>query len=236
MIDDEIKSFDAAVSFLRGIRAEEITLEFIRDEIMPRTGFGPIKPFLPPSLHDKCESGLWVQQMPNQFAPYLMFLIKKGVSSYLEVGAAHGGSFVLTCEVLGKFHLVEAAIISMTGESKFLRRYKEKYGASFEFHSLNSHSSEALDVMKSRVWNHVFLDGDHSRDGMIQDFEFASSSARMVALHDVHNIACRGGMDAWQKIKDDPKSVRTVEFIEQYGEQWLDKKTPGMGIGLVELN
>jgi cephalosporin hydroxylase len=230
----ELDSFDEAVSYLRSIDAEKIDAHFIERELMPRTGFGPIAPFLPPYLQKRCGHGVWVQQMPNQFAPYLKHLIDRRVSSYLEVGAAHGGSFVLTCEILAKFRSVEATIISMTGKSKFLRHYEKKHGASFEFFSLDSHSHEALDVFRSRQWDHVFLDGDHSRDGMLNDFEFASKSARMIALHDIHNIACRPGMEAWATIKREFSDAAVFEFVDQYPEQWPGKKMPGMGIGLIE--
>lgn len=235
ILDEEIREFDNSVNFLRSISRDDITLEFIRDKIIPGAGLGPIKEFLPPFLQDKCEMGLWAQQMPIQFAPYLMFLISKKVRSYLEIGSAHGGSFVLTYEILSKYYPVEASIISMTGESKYLRRYREKHGVDFKFYDLNSHSMEALKVIKSRMWDHIFLDGDHSRDGMVMDYSYASQSCRMLALHDVHNVACRGGMEAWAHIKKDASSKKHVEFISQYEEQWERKKDPGMGIGLIEL-
>src|SRR4051812_34363485 len=58
---------------------------------------------LPAHLHPWCGQGLRIWQYPNQFSRYLAALAGRRIASYLEIGVRHGGTFVATVEVLGRF-------------------------------------------------------------------------------------------------------------------------------------
>jgi hypothetical protein len=74
----------------------------------------------------------------------------------------------------------------------------------------------------------IFIDGDHSYDGVKNDFEYFKNFAnKFIVLHDIVNSACPGVVKFWNEIKH---NYTHYEFIDQYN---MEKEY--LGIGLIQL-
>jgi hypothetical protein len=80
----------------------------------------------------------------------------------------------------------------------------------------------------------VFVDGDHSKDGVMRDFELIKEKADIIAFHDIVNFKTLGAIEAWDLVKSKyGNDYDFFEIKEQYSEI-LDKH-PGnllFGIGV----
>ncbi|MDD2753533.1 MAG: class I SAM-dependent methyltransferase [Candidatus Portnoybacteria bacterium] len=99
----------------------------------------------------------------------------------------------------------------------------------------DSHREETLaevkKILNGRPIDFLFIDGDHSYDGIKRDFELYSPLVRrggIIALHDVARhplqVNCRVDM-FWQELKD---KHEFEEFIENERQAWA-------GIGLIKI-
>lgn len=127
-------------------------------------------------------------QIPEQLADALIFLSDKHISSYVEIGTFNGRTTTLIVAYLCRFGLEKAITID-----KF-RRFDNSYhlpiasvvGTSFYF-----------DEMKSDL---CFIDGDHSFNGVSQDYSFLGQFSRYCMFHDI----CEETMDVqdfWNRLK-----------------------------------
>jgi hypothetical protein len=232
---------------LKGLRPQNIDLsrvELIRDaeldfladtqhliDILPRLGLNDegIDEF-PLALHSYCGSGLRIWQYPVQFAPYLAFLAKLKVRSYLELGIRHGGSYIATVELFDRFHQLEFAIGVDIIPCPAMNSYQTLNPRS-SFACLNSQSAEFLNLVESLPsLDLVFIDSHHEENQCRREFTVLSQFAQMIALHDISNSACLGIAVVWQEIKALPDWT-CVEFTEQYAGLGSF-----MGIGLAIKN
>src|SRR3954470_17323278 len=80
-------------------------------------------PLLPAWLHERA-GGLLAWQLPCQFGPYLAHLTRYPISSYLEIGVRHGGTFVITVEYLRRFREIEKGLAVDLSETPALAEYR----------------------------------------------------------------------------------------------------------------
>lgn len=188
-------------------------------------------------------AGIRPMQLEPEFAEMVKRIQKKSPRLALEIGTARGGSLCLLC----RFSAPDATIISV--DLPFGRngggypKWKEQYYRSFAkpgqtLHLLraNSHSPETFEHVKSligeRRFDFMLIDGDHSYEGVKQDYERFSrllAEDGIVALHDILPNLSDPSIDVhrfWDELEADRK-VRT-ERITSYPEQ------KAFGIGLVQ--
>lgn len=175
-----------------------------------------------PAAFPNSYGGLRIWQTPIQFAPYLIALSELDIRSYAEFGVHSGGSFIVTVEYLSRFTPVERAVaVDMS-----IQPTVAEYAASRE----NVETIQA-DTKSDRVhaWlaehkpDLVFIDADHSFEGVSADYALASRHAKYVALHDVCEWTGPGVQAFWASI-DAAKRA----FTDQY-----DDGPTIHGIGLV---
>ncbi len=169
-----------------------------------------------------------VQYIP-EFAPLLAMLFRLRPRTVVEIGTHLGGSFWAFCQVAPD----DATLVSIDlpggpggafeGEATIskLRSYG-KPGQTLEFLLGDSHTPEIRDQLQELIGGRdidfLFIDGDHSKEGVSQDFETFAPSVRaggLIAFHDIvpgpeENV---GGVPVvWQQVKQ----VNSVELVKDW--------------------
>jgi predicted O-methyltransferase YrrM len=141
-------------------------------------------------------------QKPNELAP---FLERVGTpSTVVEIGTAQGGTFGALCEIAADDALIVS--IDLPGgdldetseDDKYGKRDQDrirsyaKPGQTVELLQADSHAEATRDelerILAGRAIELLFLDGDHSYDGVQQDFDMyvpLLAPEGLVAFHDI---------------------------------------------------
>lgn len=158
----------------------------------------------------------------------------------LEIGTANGGTFFLWCQMAA----TDAELISLDlpggihgGGYPFWRTYLYRSFAQKEqkVHLVrgNSHEPGTVEhirqILNGRQIDFLFIDGDHTFDGVRADFESYSPLVRsggIIAFHDIckHPPEIQCEVDRyWSEIRS---KYENVEFVENSNQGWA-------GIGIV---
>jgi len=184
-----------------------------------------------PDIVKQNGGGLLIWQYPNQFSKYLCLLQRQNISSYIEIGCRWGGTFVLTNEYLKRFNTVNRSIAVDIIDSPVLRYCN--LNPETQFIKLNSQSNEFKYYITNNHFDLVFIDGDHSYNGVKNDYEISKNSGKIYVFHDIVNDVCQGVVQFWNELKVNEKDIYNFfEFTEQYDEVWNNTKQKFLGIGV----
>jgi cephalosporin hydroxylase len=128
-------------------------------------------------------------QYPEEFVPFLELLLRESPSSVLEIGTAQGSSFFMLCQVAaGDARL--ATLDLQLPHSDLVRSFARSHQTVMPLEGdskasdvrarVNSIFSDGLDVL--------FIDGDHSLEGVAADFGAYEPLVRpggLVVFHDI---------------------------------------------------
>ena len=130
----------------------------------------------------------------KEFQQFLDLIRTEKVRSYLEIGARHGGSFNAVMRSLPP--VSTGVAVDLPGvawgrddSESVLRRVvsdlcRDGYGAELLLGS--SRDSAIIDAVAQHApFDAVFIDGDHSYEGVREDWINYGNLARIVALHDI---------------------------------------------------
>lgn len=188
-----------------------------------------------PQIVKNNTGGLLIWQYPNQFSKYLSLIKNLNISSYLEIGCRWGGTFVLTNEYLNKFHPLTKSVAVDIIDSPVDEYCKLKTNSkhSLSFMKLNSTSQEFKDFIAKNYFDIIFIDGDHTYQGVKSDYEACKNSGKIFVFHDIVNGVCPGVVRLWKEIKQNEYNKYNIyEFIEQYDEVVKKRKKTFLGIGV----
>ena len=175
--------------------------------------------------------GLLIWQYPNQFAKYLLLLKDMKISSYIEIGCRWGGTFVLTNEYLKRFNTMKKSVAVDIIDSPVLHYCIENDET--QFIKLNSRSPEIKKYMARNKFDLIFIDADHTYEGVKSDYEVCKNSGRIFVFHDIINDACPGVIKFWNELKSNENGTFDFfEYTEQYEEVYLATKKKFLGIGV----
>lgn len=220
---------DVQLRALRRLDIETINRADL-ERFLPNLGLNnEIVDEMPASLSSYMGLGLKCWQYPNQFADYLKTISEWDIRGYLEIGSRWGGTFIVTLEILRK--RISGAVgfcCDVIERSDILREYNH-FSANWSYLQMSSASSDFSARVNAPV-DLVFIDGDHSYEGCMNDYEFARNrGVKYIAFHDIVNERTPGVRQAWSELKRD---YRHVEFTQGYSE--VDGKYFGIGVLIQE--
>lgn len=191
-------------------------------------------------MYEKTFSGQPAVQVESEFSAFLTLVQKYKVKSYLEIGTARGDTFH---EVVS--HMPEgskAVAVDMPesnwglGGSKthlsMARKDLREKGYSVNIVWGDSRYPNVIEETKRHGrFDLVFIDGDHTYDGVKSDFENYGSMGKIIAFHDIADRMRpnRKGEKIevpifWNEIK---KHYKHLEFI-------APNSTMGIGVIFVD--
>jgi predicted O-methyltransferase YrrM len=197
------------------------------------------------ALHAKFqhyEAEVQAVQVREEIAALLDELRLRRPRSIVEIGTAKGGTLFLFTRVAAD----DATLISIdlpgTGYGPgYPRRYRRLYrsfaraGQVIHLIQADSHERSTVKTVRSLARSSIdflFIDGDHSHDGVRRDYEYYSPLVKrggVIALHDIvpGDEALVGGVPSFWK---DLKLVHasTAEYVRDWNQG-------GYGIGVVRL-
>lgn len=177
--------------------------------------------------------GLEVWQLPEQLAPAMEFLAKNDrseIGSYLEIGVNRGGFFLFMTEWLRlrNTNFQTAIGVDMKVSPTVIHYSNENPCA----HFLRIDSRNLLDNLHKKGIEQVdfiYIDGDHSYQGVKIDFEQALRlNPKFILLHDIQDPWCSGVQTLWQELKTNSFGYEVHEFTSCHGPT-----SPVMGLGLL---
>lgn len=176
--------------------------------------------------------GLQALQYPNQFAKYLLFLQKFNISSYLEIGCRWGGSFIPANEYLKMFHKINKSVCLDWEWFESISRYCDM-NTECELLIMNSQSKEFKNYLKDKQFDLIFIDADHSYEGVKCDFQTCKNKGEIFVFHDIVDADCGGVVKFWNELKVIEKSnFDFYEFIDQYEDVLRRTRSTHLGIGV----
>jgi cephalosporin hydroxylase len=213
------------IDLIKDSRIEDLLEpDYLEKFLIPHLGLFKLKYIYPEYFFTFCNQGLHCLQYPNQFNKYLIYISKYKIETYLEIGVEHGGTFITTLEYLSRMNnnvkfAMAADIIKMT---ELLSDYS-KINDNFNYLQLSSQTPEFREILKSKPpFDLVLIDGEHSYEGCLNDFETVKDLANIIVFHDiVCSLICPHVSKVWQKIKETPGYNNNFSFYEitdQYQE------------------
>jgi len=164
---------------------------------------------------------------------YLMrLLIKIRPRVVCEIGTAFGGTLFL----FSRASAPDATIISIDKYPKWKTRFYESFALEKQkIHLIrgDSHSSETVEkvnrILKGRQIDFIFIDGDHTYNGVKMDFETYVRFLRdggIIALHDIVPHPQETGCEVnrlWNEIRC---KYQNLEIVKDWKQGWA-------GIGII---
>lgn len=191
-------------------------------------------------------------QIPDEFRALARRVAERRPRSVLEIGTADGGTLFAHARLAHE----EALIVSLDlPEGPFGGGYPAWRIPLYESFAgprqklvllrMNSHApatAELLDtLLDGRRFEYVFIDGDHTYDGVRQDFELCLRLAAPDAMIAFHDIAARPNPE-WSSSSDLPPADAAVhgfwtEVKDAYAHEEIihDAAQAGYGIGVLYL-
>ena len=199
--------------------------------LIVKLGFNTEKLREQPKIVHENGGGLLIWQYPNQFSKYLCELRKQKISSYIEIGCRWGGTFILTNEYLKLFNVINKSVAVDIIDSPVLNYCLTN--TETQFMKINSHSPEFKEYMHNNFFDLIFIDGDHSYNGVKNDYEITKNNGKIFVFHDILNDMCPGVVQFWNELKHNEGNIYNFfEFTEQYEDVWNNTNQTFLGIGL----
>lgn len=174
-----------------------------------------------------CWGGSCMGQYPDEIARLLQFLYNKNITSFLEIGVNRGGT-LFTIDSFLRARNPNLISVGVDKGDKVVR--KHNFNEYKDLHKnitfINQNSRE---FKPDRFFDFIFLDGDHSYDGVKFDYENLKDNCKYMAFHDIGDI---GKVERfWNEIKTQYKYHEL--FCQDERFNIIEKK---LGIGIIEIH
>lgn len=185
----------------------------------------------PDDFVDFYGKGLKMWQYPNQLSKFAQFIANLNVRSYMEIGCRFGGTFIFVSEILKKNNPgIQLYAVDYIDPSDIIQSYYREVNKNFTYFKCSSWDMNFIQQAKKIAPEMVFIDGDHSWEGVNKDFDTFKDvkNTKYIVFHDVVNSACPGVVKMWQIMKKNPH-FECHEFTDQYESV---AGGPFLGIGI----
>jgi predicted O-methyltransferase YrrM len=157
-------------------------------------------------------------QIPRELIELARIVREQGPRTMLEIGSATGGTLFVLCQMANpqaKVVSIDLPGAAFGGGYKayripIMRRLKQ-YGQKLYLLRTNSHSPETLlrvrEILQNEKIQFLFIDGDHSYEGVAQDFNTYSplvAPGGIIGFHDIVKAPAAAGGEVnrfWNEIK-----------------------------------
>jgi cephalosporin hydroxylase len=220
------------VNLIRNADSEQLIDSNFLEQLIIKLGFNTEVLREQPEIVKKNGGGLLIWQYPNQFSKYLLLLQQQKISSYIEIGCRWGGTFVLTTEYLKMFNKMDTSVAVDIIDSPVIK-YCLMNEETSSFIKMNSQSEEFKNYMKNNKFDLIFIDGDHTYQGVKNDYEISKESGKIFVFHDIINDMCPGVVQFWIELKANESHIYNFfEFTEQYEDVYNTTYQKFLGIGV----
>lgn len=214
------------------------------ENLVVRLGFNNEILHEQPAIVRDNPGGLYIWQYPHQFSKYLTFLgsltTLRPIRSYLEIGCRWGGSFIATQEYLNRVqnnqHPLASVVLDINPSP--VVAYTSRPDSNALFLLLNSQTSnfKAFLEKDNKQFDLVFIDGDHSYQGVRNDYTMTKDHGNIFVFHDIASDACPGVVQFWKELNTHASELyEFYEFTEQYDEVYQQtggKQYLGIGVAI----
>jgi uncharacterized protein len=159
-------------------------------------------------------------QSPRQLADLLVYLSRRNVTSAVEIGAGAGWTTVMMAAYLERFN-PNVRCLGIDVDDTFAVELDMLDSVPCELRTATSAE------LRSTPFDFCLIDGDHSYDAVMTDFENVGRQSGTCALHDIHDEWCPGVRRAWHELRE---RYSNREFRGDLAH------LPRMGIGVLELH
>ena len=221
----------ARIDFIKNATLEQLQDKSYLEHLIIKLGFNTETLITQPSIVKENGGGLFIWQYPNQFSEYLLLLQKYDITSYIEIGCRWGGTFILTSEYLKRFNNIIKSVAVDLIDSPVATYCKLNNETTFM--QLNSQTNEFKTFINNNNFDLIFIDGDHSYEGVKNDYETTKNNGKIYVFHDIVNAHCPGVVQFWNELKINEKNTYDFyEFTKQYDDVWKNTNLTFLGIGV----
>jgi cephalosporin hydroxylase len=179
-------------------------------------------------------------QFPNEFTKFSEFYYNLKCRNILEIGSFLGGTFYVLCKLSHldglkisidyPFYDNQAEIMANKNVHKKMRTFAENVHILTADSHLEETKNALSNILNGEKLDFLFIDGDHSYEGVKQDFEMYSSFVKKggyIGFHDINDREFHKNLGAyvhqfWNELPSDNK----IEF---------NSESIAMGIGVVKI-
>jgi len=180
-------------------------------------------------------------QIMEEIKNLLLILDKVKLKVVLEIGTARGGTLFLFSNIAHEEATLILVDLSQTIEKRILFRYIKKEKQKIYLIQGDSHKIETFrkieEILKGRKVDFLFIDGDHSYEGVKKDFEMYSPLVRkggIIAFHDIiPDYYTRYGIKTGSWTGEVYKFWNEIKEKYEHLEIVKDREQDGFGIGVL---
>lgn len=161
--------------------------------------------------------GTWTQQDERELWFLIEEVSKINPKNILEIGSSHGGTLIFWDQMA----TIGGKIVSVD--------YNTNHGITLDFSNarsniiflrLDSHDQKTLETVKSVFDSDIdflFIDGDHTYEGVKQDYEMYSSLVRPGGLIGFHDVIYDSEIQVNQYFEEIDAPKRRIDLVHGIG-------------------
>jgi len=178
-------------------------------------------------------------QKPLELFRCIRWLKKQGLRNVMEIGSWQGGTLYVWSQISAKdANLISLDLNRVGDNGELVKRFHSLVQSSQHLVCLrqDSHLPTSLEATKmaldGRKLDFLFIDGDHTYEGVKQDFEMYGplvKSGGFVAFHDITDnpeVPVYGVAKFWRELREKFEHVEFIDHISPIN---------GCGIGILRL-